>query len=224
MNEQLLSQEFIKFAIEQQVLKFGAFTTKAGRVSPYFFNAGLFNNGAALAKLAQFYAQTIVNSGIEFDVLYGPAYKGITLASATAVALAGLGYNKPFAYNRKEAKTHGEGGDLIGAPLKGRILIIDDVISAGTSIRESVEKIQAHGATPCGVVIAVDRQERGGDATNPSQYSAVQDVESTNGFPVLSIANLDDIMRFLEQSGDTRVTTHYQDMINYRNQYGILAL
>ncbi|MCL4160625.1 UNVERIFIED_CONTAM: hypothetical protein GTU68_033708, partial [Idotea baltica] len=160
-NHQQLSQDFIEFCIAQQVLKFGEYKTKAGRLSPYFFNAGLFNDGDSLLKLGEFYANSIEKSGIAFDMLFGPAYKGIPLVASIAIAFARKGRNLPYAYNRKEAKDHGEGGNLVGAPLNGRVLIIDDVISAGTSIRESVEIIQVNGATPCGVSIALDRQEKG---------------------------------------------------------------
>ena len=158
-----LSQAFIAFSVQQQVLKFGEFKTKAGRLSPYFFNAGLFNDGISLLKLGEFYAESIQKSGIHFDMLFGPAYKGITLATSIAIALAINGHNVPFAYNRKEAKDHGEGGVIVGAPLCGRVLIIDDVISAGTSVRESIDLIIQHGAMPCGVAIALDRQEKGLD-------------------------------------------------------------
>ena len=171
-SHQHLSQDFIAFCINKQVLKFGEFKTKAGRISPYFFNAGLFNDGDSLLKLGEFYANSIEKSGIEFDMLFGPAYKGIPLVASIAIAFAKKGHNLPYAYNRKEAKDHGEGGNLVGAPLKGSVLIIDDVISAGTSIRESVDLIQVNGAIPCGVSIALDRQERG-----LGELSAVQEVE-----------------------------------------------
>ena len=170
-------QDFLKFALAQNVLKFGEFTTKAGRQSPYFFNAGLFNDGASTLQLAKFYAQAIIESGVKFDMLFGPAYKGIILAAATSMMLAEKGVNVPFAYNRKEAKDHGEGGVLVGAPLKGRVLIIDDVISAGTSVRESVKLIEAEGATPAAVAIALDRMEKG-----TGELSAVQEVEKQYGF------------------------------------------
>ena len=188
-----LRQQFIAFSVSTGVLRFGEFTTKAGRLSPYFFNAGLFHEGATLGQLAQFYAQTLLDSGVEFDMLFGPAYKGITLASSTAVALAGKGRDTSFAFNRKEAKDHGEGGTIVGAPLAGRVLIVDDVISAGTSVRESVELIRAHGAVPCAVAIAIDRQERGQGA-----LSAVQEVEQQFGIPVVSIAKLTDLIAYLE--------------------------
>src|SRR5574343_301930 len=190
-------QDFIRFAVEEQVLRFGEFVTKAGRLSPYFFNAGLFNHGASLLKLARFYAQAIRASGVEFDMLFGPAYKGITLAGATAMMLAEDGLDIPFAFNRKEAKDHGEGGVLIGAPLQGRGLIIDDVISAGTSVRESVELIRAHGATPAAVSIALDRKERG-----KGELSAVQEVQRDYGMPVVAIATLDDLLGYLAHSPD----------------------
>jgi orotate phosphoribosyltransferase len=196
-------QEFIEFAVAQDVLRFGEFRTKGGRLSPYFFNAGLFNDGAALGRLAEFYAKAIAASGIEVDALFGPAYKGIPLVAAIAVALARAGRNLPFSFNRKEAKDHGEGGSIVGAPLAGRVLIIDDVITAGTSVRESVELIRAAGATPCGVVIALDRMERGS-----GQLSAVQEVERDYAIRVLAVASLDDLMSFLQQhariSGRTR--------------------
>ena len=188
-------QEFIEFAVAQNVLRFGEFRTKAGRLSPYFFNAGLFNDGAALGRLAEFYARAITASGMLADVLFGPAYKGIPLVAVTAVALARMGRNLPFSFNRKEAKDHGEGGSIVGAPLAGRVLIIDDVISAGTSVRESVELIRNSGASPCGVVIALDRMERGS-----GEWSAVQEVERDYAIPVVAVATLDDLMGFLRQS------------------------
>ena len=187
------SQQFIQFAIQKQVLRFGEFKTKAGRLSPYFFNAGLFNDGDSLMKLGEFYADAILESGIPFDMLFGPAYKGIPLAASIAIGLARRGHNLPYAYNRKEAKDHGEGGTIVGAPLAGRVLIVDDVISAGTSVRESVELIRAHGAVPCAVAIAIDRQERGQGA-----LSAVQEVEQQFGIPVVSIAKLTDLIAYLE--------------------------
>ena len=207
-------QEFIEFAVAREVLRFGEFKTKAGRLSPYFFNAGLFNDGASLDRLTGFYARAILNSGVAFDMLFGPAYKGIPLAAATAVALARDGRNVPFAFNRKEAKDHGEGGTLIGAPLTGRVLIIDDVISAGTSVRESVELIRAHGATPAAVAIALDRMERG-----QGSLSAVQEVEQQYGIPVISVAFLNDLMGFLAQRSDFE--KHRAAVARYREQYGI---
>ena len=213
MNQ--LSQAFIAFAIEQQVLKFGEFKTKAGRLSPYFFNAGLFNDGMSLLKLGEFYAESIQKSGIEFDMLYGPAYKGITLAASIAIALAKNGHNVPYAYNRKEAKDHGEGGVIVGAPLSGRVLIIDDVISAGTSVRESVELIKQNGATPCGVAIALDRQEKGlGD------LSAVQEVTQSNQIPVCAIANLSDLLDYVANQQD--MAQHLLNIQSYRQQYGVI--
>lgn len=208
-------QDFLKFALEQNVLKFGEFTTKAGRQSPYFFNAGLFNDGASTLALAKFYAQAIIESKIEFDMLFGPAYKGIILAAATAMMLAEKGVNVPFAYNRKEAKDHGEGGVLVGAPLKGRVLIIDDVISAGTSVRESVKLIEAEGATPAAVAIALDRMEKG-----TGELSAVQEVEQQYGLPVVSIANLRDLLSLLEN--DTAFQQYLAPVQVYRERYGVI--
>ena len=207
-------QEFIEFALAQNVLRFGEFKTKAGRLSPYFFNAGLFNDGAALDRLSQFYAKAIQASGIPVDMLYGPAYKGIPLVSVTALALARSGRNLPFAFNRKEVKDHGEGGNIIGTPLSGRVLIIDDVISAGTSVRESVEIIREAGATPCGVVIALDRMERG-----TGSLSAVQEVEQDYRIPVVAVASLDDLMAFLKQRSDFAV--HEAAVARYREEYGV---
>ncbi len=207
-------QDFIRFAVEEQVLRFGEFVTKAGRLSPYFFNAGLFNHGASLLKLARFYAQAIRASGVEFDMLFGPAYKGITLAGATAMMLAEDGLDIPFAFNRKEAKDHGEGGVLIGAPLQGRVLIIDDVISAGTSVRESVELIRAHGATPAAVSIALDRKERG-----KGELSAVQEVQRDYDMPVVAIATLDDLLGYLAHSPD--LADNQAKVQAYRDQYGV---
>jgi len=208
------SRDFIAFACERGVLRFGEFKTKAGRLSPYFFNAGLFSDGESLARLADFYARAILASGLRFDVLFGPAYKGIPLAAATAVALAGMGRNTPFAYNRKEAKDHGEGGTLVGAPLAGRVLVIDDVISAGTSVRESVELIRAAGATPAGVVIALDRQERGQGA-----LSAVQEVEKSYGMPVVAVASLLDLIDYLR--GHPELEQVLPAVSRYREQYGV---
>lgn len=206
--------EFVEFAVEKGVLLFGEFTTKAGRQSPYFFNAGLFNDGESLRRLGRFYAQALQASGLGFDVLFGPAYKGIPLAAATAVALAEFGRNVPFAFNRKEIKDHGEGGNVIGAPLKGRILIIDDVISAGTSVRESVDLIRAAGAEPAGVVIAVDRQERG-----QGDLSAAQEVQRLYDIPVLSICSLDDIVTYLSLRQD--LAHRLQSVQAYRQRYGV---
>jgi len=207
-------QEFIAFAIKKEVLRFGEFTTKAGRLSPYFFNAGLFNDGESLMKLGEFYAAAITNSGIEFDMLFGPAYKGITLVASIAIAFAKNGHNVPYAYNRKEAKDHGEGGVIVGSPLKGRVLIIDDVISAGTSVRESVKLIKANGATACGVAIAIDRQEKG-----LGELSAVQEVVKNNQIPVCAIANLSDLMDYLSQKQE--MAQNLQAVKAYRQKYGV---
>ena len=219
LKQDNLRQEFIAFSVTAGVLKFGEFTTKAGRQSPYFFNAGLFHDGATLARLADFYAQTLLDSGVEFDMLFGPAYKGITLASATSMALAGKGRNTSFAYNRKEAKDHGEGGTLVGAKLQGKVVIIDDVISAGTSVRESVEMIRAAGAEPCAVLIALDRMERGGKDGQMSPLSAVQEVSRNYGIPVISIGSLADLFGYL--AADPALAQHRQAVEAYRNQYGI---
>jgi len=204
------------------VLRFGDFLTKAGRNSPYFFNAGLFSDGAILGKLADFYAQTLLDSGVEFDMLFGPAYKGITLASSTAIALAGKGRNVPFAFNRKEAKDHGEGGTMVGATLQGRVVIIDDVISAGTSVRESVDMIRAAGATPCAVLIALDRMERSGKDDALSSHSAVQEVSQKYGIPVISIANLADLFEYISLAEANSQLSQYKDAIfAYRERYGV---
>ncbi|KRB87813.1 orotate phosphoribosyltransferase [Noviherbaspirillum sp. Root189] len=218
-----LRQEFIAFSVSTGVLRFGDFVTKAGRNSPYFFNAGLFNEGATLGKLADFYAQTLIDSGVEFDMLFGPAYKGITLAAATSIALANKGRNVPFAYNRKEAKDHGEGGTIVGAKLQGRVVIIDDVISAGTSVRESVEMIRAAGATPCAVLIALDRMERSGKDGALSEHSAVQEVTKTYGMPVISIGNLADLLEYISQAGANQDLAQYKDAVAaYRSRYGVV--
>ncbi len=216
-----LRQQFIKFSVQSGVIRFGDFVTKAGRNSPYFFNAGLFNDGANLGKLASFYAQTLLDAGIQYDMLFGPAYKGITLASATAVALAAQGHNVPFAFNRKEAKDHGEGGTIVGAKLQGKVVIIDDVISAGTSVRESVEMIRAAGATPCAVLIALDRMERSGKDDALSAKSAVQEVSDTYGMPVISIGNLNDLFDYLSAAGaDAQLTQRKDAVAAYRQRYG----
>ncbi|MBP6563249.1 MAG: orotate phosphoribosyltransferase [Neisseriaceae bacterium] len=209
-------QDFLQFALKQEVLKFGAFTTKAGRLSPYFFNAGLFNDGLSTLTLARFYAQAIIDSNVSFDMLFGPAYKGIILAAATSMALAEQGINVPFAYNRKEAKDHGEGGVLVGAPLQGKVLIIDDVISAGTSVRESVRLIQAAGATPAGVAIALDRMEKG-----QGELSAVQEVSQQFGLPAVAIATLKDLLALVNQ--DPNLAEHLPKVQAYRDQYGVDA-
>lgn len=208
-------QDFIRFAISGNVLRFGEFTLKSGRISPYFFNAGLFNTGSALAELGRFYARAVLASGVQFDMVYGPAYKGIPLAATLAIALADQhGRDVPFAFNRKEAKDHGEGGVIVGAPLQGRILVVDDVISAGTSVRESAELITAAGATLAGVAIALDRQERGQDAG-----SAVQEVERTYGIPVVSIANLNALLHYLADQGDQQA--ELAAVQDYRRRYGV---
>jgi orotate phosphoribosyltransferase len=217
-----LRQQFIAFSVGAGVLRFGDFLTKAGRNSPYFFNAGLFSDGAILGKLADFYAQTLLDSGVEFDMLFGPAYKGITLASSTAIALAGKGRNVPFAFNRKEAKDHGEGGTMVGATLQGRVVIIDDVISAGTSVRESVDMIRAAGATPCAVLIALDRMERSGKDDALSSHSAVQEVSQKYGIPVISIANLADLFEYISLAEANSQLSQYKDAIfAYRERYGV---
>ena len=209
-------QEFIRFCVATGVIRFGEFKTKAGRISPYFFNAGSFDDGVALGKLAQFYARTIIASGLAFDMLFGPAYKGIVLAAATAVELARLGRNVPFAYNRKEAKDHGEGGVIVGRPLAGRVLIIDDVISAGTSVKESVALIRAAGAEPAGVALALDRMEKG-----KAELSAVQEVNRDYGLPVLTIASLADLLGFLQLGGDAALLQFADQVAAYRHTYGI---
>ena len=206
-------QEFLAFALARDVLRFGQFTTKAGRTSPYFFNAGLFNDGESLRRLGRFYGDALLASGIGCDQLYGPAYKGITLAAATAIALAEKGHNLPFSFNRKEAKDHGEGGTIVGAPLAGRVVIIDDVITAGTSVRESVAMIEAQGATPAGVLIALDRMERG-----QGDQSAVDEVRAMFGIPVAAIATLDDVMQFI--AGHPALEIHAGAVADYRARYG----
>lgn len=210
-------QAFVTFAIAQNALRFGEFKTKAGRLSPYFFNSGLFNDGASMATLSEFYARTALDSGVAFDMIFGPAYKGITLATGMAMKLAELGRNVPYAFNRKEAKDHGEGGLIVGAPLAGRVLIVDDVISAGTSVRESVALIRDAGATPAGVVISLDRQERGLGA-----LSAAQEVSQQHGIPVIAVATLDDILATLLSQGgeDDKISAIHA----YRAQYGAATL
>ncbi|ENM5889599.1 orotate phosphoribosyltransferase [Vibrio mimicus] len=208
-------REFIEFALEKQVLKFGEFTLKSGRKSPYFFNAGLFNTGRDLARLGRFYAAALVDSGIEFDVLFGPAYKGIPIATTTAVALADHHeVDTPYCFNRKEAKNHGEGGNLVGSKLEGRIMLVDDVITAGTAIRESMELIQANNADLAGVLVAIDRQEKG-----KGELSAIQEVERDFGCAVISIVSLTDLITYLEQQGNN--TGHLEAVKAYRAQYGI---
>ncbi|RFP78631.1 orotate phosphoribosyltransferase [Hydrogenophaga borbori] len=221
-----LAQAFVKFCVEAGALKFGEFKTKAGRLSPYFFNAGLFDDGAKLGRLAAFYARALLDSGIAFDMIFGPAYKGIPLGAAVAIELARLGRNVPFAYNRKEAKDHGEGGTLVGAPLQGRVLIVDDVMSAGTAARESIALIRAAGATPSAVAIALDRQEK---ATEPGpdgvvrdvDHSAVQYVQRQLGLQVCSIAKLDDLLQYLSAQAGGEVAAHRDRVLAYRARYGV---
>jgi orotate phosphoribosyltransferase len=215
-----LAQDFVAFAIESGVLRFGEFKTKAGRLSPYFFNAGLFDDGAKLGRLAQLYAQRIVASGIEFDMLFGPAYKGIPLAAAVAIELARLGRNVPYAYNRKEAKDHGEGGTLVGAPVKGKVLIIDDVMSAGTAARESIAIIQAAGATAHAMAIALDRQEKATESGQDVSHSAVQYVTNVLGLRVCTIATLSDLLHYLHASGAS-MAQHTAAVQAYRERYGV---
>jgi orotate phosphoribosyltransferase len=223
----VLAQEFVQFSLDCGVLKFGEFKTKAGRMSPYFFNAGLFDDGAKLGRLASFYAQRLVGSGIAFDMIFGPAYKGIPLGAAVSIELARLGRNVPFAYNRKEVKDHGEGGSLVGAPLKGNVLIIDDVMSAGTAARESIALIRAAGATPHALVIALDRQEMATEikpngTTQDVPYSAVQYVREQVGLQVCAIATLDDLLAYLEnQDGSGELATHLPSVQTYRERYGV---
>ena len=207
-------QDFIRFVVAQNILCFGEFQTKAGRLSPYFFNAGLFNDGASLRSLSQFYAQAILASELQFDMLFGPAYKGIPLVAGTAIALAEQGRNVPYCFNRKEAKDHGEGGLTVGAALRNRVLIVDDVISAGTSVRESIELIRAAGAQPCGVVIALDRMERG-----QGDLSAAQEVQRNYGIPVVSIATLDDLLGYLRD--ETDMVQNLAAVQSYRDRYGV---
>jgi orotate phosphoribosyltransferase len=217
-----VAQEFVRFAVEAGVLRFGEFKTKAGRLSPYFFNAGGFDDGAKLGRLATFYARRLLDSGLRFDMLFGPAYKGITLAAAVAIELARLGRNVPFAYNRKENKDHGEGGNLVGAPLAGRVVVIDDVISAGTSVRESIGMIRAAGATPVAVAIALDRQERAAEAGVDKPASAVQYVMAELGMDVVAIATLGDLLEYLSTAGDSALAEHAARVAAYRDQYGVL--
>ena len=212
------AQAFVRFAVESGVLRFGEFKTKAGRMSPYFFNAGLFDDGAKMGRLAAFYASAIMASGIGFDMVFGPAYKGIPLAATVAVELARLGKNVPFAYNRKEAKDHGEGGTLVGAPIRGRVLIIDDVMSAGTAARESIALIKAAGATPHAMAIALDRQEKATDNGQDVPYSAVQYVRDQLGMQVCTIARLDDLLRYL---GAGAASEHHARVQAYRERYGV---
>jgi orotate phosphoribosyltransferase len=220
------AQQFVQFSLDCGVLKFGSFKTKAGRLSPYFFNAGLFNDGAALGQLARFYAECLLESQIDFDMIFGPAYKGIPLGATVAVELARRGKNVPFAYNRKEVKDHGEGGTLVGAPLKGRVLIIDDVISAGTAVRESIRFIQAAGAQAYAVAIALDRQEMATEKQADGSmvdvpYSAVQYVQNNLGLKVCSIARLGDLLNYLQQQSSNAMSAHLLQVQAYRDQYGV---
>ena len=221
-----LAQEFVQFSVDAGVLKFGEFKTKAGRMSPYFFNAGLFDDGAKLGKLAQFYAKALVSSGIEFDMIFGPAYKGIPLGAAVSIELARLGKNVPFAYNRKEAKDHGEGGTLVGAALKGRVLIVDDVMSAGTAARESIDLIKKAGATPHAIAIALDRQEMATEvqadgSVKDVPHSAVQYVRNTLGMRVCCIAQLSDLLAYLATQAGHQMGQHLPKVQAYRDRYGV---
>ena len=224
-DDPTLALEFVQFAVEAGVLRFGEFRTKAGRLSPYFFNAGLFDDGVKLGRLAEFYARRLLTldpAELPFDMLFGPAYKGITLAATLAVELARRGRNVPLAFNRKEAKDHGEGGTLIGAPVRGRVLIVDDVISAGTSVRESVALITAAGGTPSGVAIALDRQERtGGDETGAAPQSAVQFVQQQLKLPVVAIATLADLLHYLRSADAAALAAHAGPVQAYRERYGV---
>ena len=220
-----LAQEFVQFAVGAGVLRFGEFKTKAGRLSPYFFNAGGFDDGAKLGRVAGFYARRLLASqqqdGLEFDMLFGPAYKGITLAAAVAIELARLGRNVPFAYNRKEAKDHGEGGTLVGAPLAGRVVIVDDVVSAGTSVRESIAIISSAKATPVGVVIALDRQEKSAENGVDLPFSAVQYITAQLGLKVCAVAALADLLHYLSVTSDATLAPHRQSVSAYRARYGV---
>ena len=220
-----LAQDFVKFSLDAGVLRFGEFQTKAGRLSPYFFNAGGFDDGANLGRLAQFYARRLqqaqASGALQFDMLFGPAYKGIVLAAVVAVELARLGINVPYAYNRKEAKDHGEGGTLVGAPVRGRVLIIDDVISAGTSVRESIAMIEAAGGTPSAVVIALDRQEKATDQGRDVPWSAVQFVRQQLGLPVTAIATLADLLQVLQFTDAPALAAHAERVRSYRARYGV---
>ncbi|MBC7709235.1 MAG: orotate phosphoribosyltransferase [Rhizobacter sp.] len=208
-------QDFLRFALECDVLRFGEFTTKSGRLSPYFFNSGLFNTGDTLARLGRYYADAALASGVPFDMIYGPAYKGIPLVSALAIGLAEKGHNLPYSFNRKEAKDHGEGGLIVGAPLAGRVLVVDDVITAGTSVRESVQLIREHGAEPAGVLIMLDRMERG-----TGTLSAVQEVTAQFGIPVIAIASLPDVLALV--SANNALTEFRGKIEVYRGKYGVV--
>jgi len=219
-SQDALAQDFVEFAVRSGVLRFGEFKTKAGRLSPYFFNAGLFDDGAKLGRLAQFYAGRMLASGIEFDMIFGPAYKGIPLAAAVAIELARAGRNVPYAYNRKEAKDHGEGGTLVGAPVRGRVLIVDDVMSAGTAARESIALIEAAGATPHAVAIALDRQEKATEGGHDVAWSAVQYVRERMGLQVCAIAKLADLLHYLQVHAGDKLGEHYEKVVAYRDRYG----
>jgi orotate phosphoribosyltransferase len=216
-----LALEFIQFSVDSGVLRFGEFKTKAGRLSPYFFNAGLFDDGAKLGRLAQFYAQRILASGIGFDMIFGPAYKGIPLAAAVAIELARLGRNVPYAYNRKEAKDHGEGGSLVGAPVRGKVLIVDDVMSAGTAARESIAIIEAAGAQAHAVAIALDRQEKATEGGVDVDHSAVQYVRDTLGLEVCAIARLADLLQYLQLHSGSGLAAYHEQVLAYRQRYGV---
>ncbi|MGZ5848052.1 MAG: orotate phosphoribosyltransferase [Ramlibacter sp.] len=220
-GQDTLAQEFVRFSVEAGVLRFGEFKTKAGRLSPYFFNAGLFDDGAKLGRLAQFYARRILASGIEFDMLFGPAYKGIPLAAAVAIELARAGRNVPYAYNRKEAKDHGEGGQLVGAPLRGRVLIVDDVMSAGTAARESIALIRAAGASPHAMAIALDRQEKATEDGRDVDHSAVQYVQRQLGLQVCAIVRLADLLQYLQLHAGGDLGEHHARVQAYRDRYGV---
>jgi len=216
-----LAQEFVQFAVAAGVLRFGEFKTKAGRLSPYFFNAGGFDDGAKLGRVAGFYARRLLAAGVEFDMLFGPAYKGITLAAAVAIELARLGRNVPFAFNRKEAKDHGEGGLMVGAPLRGRVVIVDDVITEGAAKRESVELIRGQGAQAVAVLIALDRMERAGTDGALSDHSAVEEFTRDYGVPVLAVATLPDLMHYLSVTSDASLTPYRHAVSAYRARYGV---
>jgi orotate phosphoribosyltransferase len=216
-----LAQDFVQFSVDSGVLRFGQFKTKAGRMSPYFFNAGLFDDGAKLGRLAEFYAKRILASKIEFDMIFGPAYKGIALAAAVAIELARLGRNVPYAYNRKEAKDHGEGGTLVGAPIKGKVLIIDDVITDGASKREAADIIRAAGGTPCAVAIAMDRQEKATADGVDVGYSGVQYVRDQLGLEVCAIARLADLLQYLETHQGDGLAAYHEQVLAYRERYGV---
>ena len=215
-----VAQDFVQFALDSGVLRFGEFKTKAGRMSPYFFNSGLFDDGGKIARLAGFYADRLIESGLEFDMIFGPAYKGIPLGATVAAELARRGRNYPFAYNRKEAKAHGEGGNLVGAPLQGRVLIVDDVMSAGTAVRESIAAIQAAGATPHAVAIALDRQEKATENGVDVDHSAVQYVRNQLGLSVIAIATLDDLLSYLSGNAAADLGAHRERVLAYRTRYG----